>query len=488
MKKITLLTAGMLAMLAINSVSAQVGGTLPDVELRYTGSTAFRKATVNSIQNSLQAGYVWGSTSGSGGGASQQIFVGTTVPIPPATTGYNVVIKTAWSGSAGGIQSVDQNINAAIAYVNDSLTSVSSYGSSSAATVNGIPLSTGGANIPTSDITEAAQADIALSDAFQSTTPYTDNTNLFDTVVGVVPFAWIKGEYTPDGTVGSTVAGGVAGMTNITETQAQALLSGGIALNQFTGDITQQSIIVKMVGRDHDSGTRIGYIYDTQYGNFESAVDQFLPQPGGVCGPTEFDTQSAGTGVITSLIPWQQTNSSGTPFSPARTETVLGETRATGNEGYYSGGTVASVLVRPASFAVSTHKFYLVSSLGFGDSPNVNPFPVGPGQYSYTDGAGNISTIKPSQNAILYNGYYPGTAAHPFGPPYTNIDQGIYESWGYEHYLYDTTRLTSGSTGQIVADQISAQLTTEADFAGVGELLSRMHASRGSDGSPITSP
>ncbi len=70
MKKTKLLTAGMLAMLALNVASAQT-------EIRLTGSTAFRKATVNSIQHVLTAGYVWGSTTGSGISANQQVFVGT---------------------------------------------------------------------------------------------------------------------------------------------------------------------------------------------------------------------------------------------------------------------------------------------------------------------------------------------------------------------------------------------------------------------------
>jgi hypothetical protein len=170
--------------------------------------------------------------------------------------------------------------------------------------------------------------------------------------------------------------------------------------------------------------------------------------------------------VISGLVPWP-------------VETVIGETRAAGNEGYFSGGTVASVLNRPADV---TQGNYIIASLGFGDSPSVNP---GTG-YSYTDGAGNVSTITPSQNAITFDGYYPGTPAHPFGPPYVNVEQGIYTSWGYEHYLYASS-LGAGNL-KTVADQIATQLTSEADFGGVGDLLSRMNASRASDGVNVTSP
>ncbi len=157
----------------------------------------------------------------------------------------------------------------------------------------------------------------------------------------------------------------------------------------------------------------------------------------------------------------------------------LGENRASGNEGFFSGGTVASVLNRDCDTSAGN---YIISWLGFGDSPSVNP---GAG-YSYTDGAGNVSTITPSQNAITFDGSYPGTAAHPFGPPYVNVEQGVYTSWGYEHYLYSAA-LGAGSL-KTVADQVATQLTSEADFGGVGDLLSRMNASRATDGAPVTSP
>jgi hypothetical protein len=479
MKTLKLATAGLLSMLAINVASAST-------EIRLTGSTAFRKATVNSIQNVLNSDYVWGSTGGSGLGASQQVFVGTT-----KTTGVQVIIKCSWSGSAGGIQSLAQNVPAGQPFIIDP-TGVA-FGPA-AGTVGGIALTHAGANIPTgADISESHTADVALSDAFPSTTPYTGAgfTALKDTVVGIVPFAWVKGAYTPDGTVASAVAGGLPGVTNITLDQAQQLIGGGLALNQFTGNPSDQAVFVQLVDRDHDSGTRVGYIYDSQYlgcifgkptDGYNDGILQYLPQGNGTTGTsatvgtTQFASQTPGTGVISSLTPWP-------------TETVIGENRPAGNEGFFSGGTVASVLNRPCDTSAGN---YIISFLGFGDSPSVNP---GAG-YSYTDGAGNVATITPSQNAILFDGYYPGTPTHPFGPTnningsgisgYANIIQGVYTAWGYEHYLYAAS-LGTGSL-KTVADQIATQLTSEADFGGVGMLLSAMNASRATDGAPITSP
>jgi hypothetical protein len=457
MKMIKLLTASMLAMLALNVASAQT-------EIRFTGSTAFRKATVNSIENILQAGYVWGSTTGTGAGANQQVFVGTT-----KTTNVQVIIKCSWSGSAGGVQSLAAGIAAGQPFIIDPV--VTSY-STPAATVGGIALSTitatpNGANIPSGDITESHIPDVALSDAFASTTPFTGAgfAPLTDTVVGIVPFEFVKSAYTPDGTLGSAVPGGYPGVANISGVQAQELLGGGLALNQFTGNPSDQAIFVQTIGRDHDSGTRIATIYDSQYGNYSSPVLQNIAN-GQTVGATQFASQSAGSGVISTLAPWP-------------VETVLGENRAAGNEGFFSGSNVATTLTRPVDV---TQGNYLISYVGMSDASSVNP---GTG-VSGSDGAGNPFTYAPSQNALTLDGYYPGTAAHPFAPPYTNLEQGIYTFWGYEHYLY----LSSLGAGNLktVANQVATQLTTEANFGGFGDLLSNMNASRLTDGAAVTSP
>jgi hypothetical protein len=463
MKTIKLVTTGLLSMLAINVASALT-------EIRLTGSTAFRNATDNAIRDTLQTGYVWGSTGGAGIGANQEIFVGLT-----NTSNVQVEIKCSWSGSAGGIQtvaSVSPSLAAGQPFIIDA-TGVSFSGANATATVDATPLTAAGANILSTDITESAHADVALSDAYQSTTPYVAGTylgvtyaNLADTIVGVVPFEWVKGATTVS-------VGGVAGVTNVAIPQAQALLTGGIAMNQFTGNIGDQGVIVGTVGRDHDSGTRIGAFYDGQIGGlvFGSPTDAFLTPclqyipNGAVVGANQFDPQSPGTGTISTLTAWP-------------TESVLGETRPSGNEGFFSGSNVKAVLNRPTDL---TQGNYIISYLGMSDANGVNP---GTG-YSYTDGAGHTATVTPSQNALTFGGYYPGTPTHPFGPPYTNILQGIYTFWGYEHYLYNSSTIGAKKS---VADQIAAQVTLEADYNGVGIKLSDMVSSRTGDGLSVTSP
>jgi hypothetical protein len=464
MKTFKLVTAGLLSMLAINVASALT-------EIRLTGSTAFRNATDNAIRDTLQTGYVWGSTGGTGIGANQEIFVGLTI-----TSNVQVEIKCSWSGSAGGIQtvaSVSPSLAAGQPFIIDA-TGVSFSGANATATVDVTPLTAAGASIASGDITESAHADVALSDAYQTTTNFVAGpafegvtyTNLKDTLVGVVPFEWVKGQTTVS-------IGGVAGVTNVSIPQAQALMTGGIAMNQFTGLIADQSVIVGIVGRDHDSGTRIGAFYDGQIGGlvfgsptdaFNTSCLQYEPN-GATVGATQFDTQSAGTGTINALAAWP-------------TESVLGETRPSGSEGFFSGSNVKGVLNRQCDL---TSGNYIISYLGMSDANGVNP---GTG-YSYTDGAGHTATVTPSLNALTFGGYYPGTPTHPFGPPYTNILQGIYTFWGYEHYLYNSATI---GAKQAVADQIAAQVKLEADYNGVGIKLSDMVSSRTGDGLSVTSP
>ncbi len=458
MKTTKLLLAGVLAMGLIHTASAVT-------EIRLTGSTAFRSAVVNSIEDILNSDYVWASANGAANG-NQQVFIGTT-----KTGSIQVIIKTSWSGSAGGVFSLATNSAAGQPFSVDP-TGVSF--SPAAGTIGGVALThAAGAVIPAGSITESHTADVALSDAFASTTPYTGAgfTALKDTIVGIVPFEFVAASYSPDGS--TLVAGAYPGVTDISTDQAQALLGGGLALNQFTSNPADQAVFVQCIGRDHDSGTRIGALYDTQYlgdiyGNptdgFNDSVLQYIPN-GATVGATQFAAQSPGTGLITSLSPWP-------------VESVLGGSRPLGSEGFFSGGNVAKAIARGVDI---TQGNYVIAYLGMSDANTVNP---GTG-YSYTDGGGRTATVTPSQNALTFNGYYPGTAAHPFGPPYTNIIQGKYTFWGYEHYLYATS---FSGTPKTVADQISSQLTTEADFQGIGVLLSAMNSSRAGDGLTVTSP
>ena len=475
MKKIKLLTAGLLAMFAINFASART-----NVTLVLTGSTAFRNATVNAIQNILNPGYVWACSGTTAGniGANQQVFVGQT-----KDGKYNVIIQTAWAGSASGIYAVAQPGAQTLIQVLGPLTGVT-YNSNapigtgpSAATLTGdsTALTAGGVNVGSVDYPSAATAQVALSDIFVNTSSFhgPGYNTLADTHVGVVPFEWVKCAYTPDG--GTTlVPTGYPGVSNIGIDQAQELVGGGLALSQFTGNASDAGVFVQCVGRDHDSGTRNGAYADALIaGPFEASVIQYQVDGGALPatdGSNPLSTQSAGGGVIETLFPWP-------------VETVANETRVSGSEGFFSGSNVKAVLNRDVDTSAGN---YIISYLGLSDASGVDTDTNSADWVTTTDGAGNSYTYKPSLNALTYDGYFPGSAGHEFEPPYTNILNGQYSYWGYEHYLYNAASLSTDQTG--LAGDISTQLKSEADFGGVGILLTAMKCSRGGDGAPITVP
>src|SRR4051812_25586211 len=72
--------------------------------VRITGSTAYRGATHTAITHIFAAGFTYGYTGATLSGAGQAIFTGT-------VGGNPVIIKTSWSGSTGGVQTVAKNIN-----------------------------------------------------------------------------------------------------------------------------------------------------------------------------------------------------------------------------------------------------------------------------------------------------------------------------------------------------------------------------------------
>src|SRR5215469_2128873 len=99
MKASKLILASSLALAAVvNTASAQI-------EIRITGSTAYRSATIQAIQDSLNTGFTvgWVGT-GTLAGSTQAIFKGTTKNTVPAN--ISVIIKTAFSGSVGGVFSL----------------------------------------------------------------------------------------------------------------------------------------------------------------------------------------------------------------------------------------------------------------------------------------------------------------------------------------------------------------------------------------------
>lgn len=266
-------------------------------ELRLTGSTAFRSATHEAIKKIFAPGYRAAHTTGNLSGAGQAIFSGT-------VNGEDVIIRTSWSGSVGGVQTVTQNLN-----------------------VNFLPASAlpvSGTTVNATTGTEPAIPDVALADNYQSATPFTSPV-LTDTIVGVIPFRWVASKGSP------------AGLTNINPQLAQALFgSGSVALSLFTGSAADEGQKVWATGRDPDSGTRLTTFAESGIG-VGAAVVQYQP----VISST----------VVTSQVPWPVTVVNGITFQQ-------------GNGGYSSGNSLVTTMQATTS---AINGFY-VSYMGLSDA------------------------------------------------------------------------------------------------------------------------
>ena len=296
MKKqcVSTMIAGLAALAIAGSASAQT------ITIRITGSTAYRGQTHNAIGHILNAGYVFGYAGTSLGKAGQAEFQGTT-----KVGNIPVDIKTAWSGSVGGVQTVANNLTVSTWLAATNLTS-------------------GGTTGLTGPYDAPVTADIAMSDSFQGSTAFTTPV-LYSKVVGVVPFQWVRN------------AGSPAAINNMTSLFAQILLgTGQVPLSQITGLNADEATVVTALGRDEDSGTRLDAFAESGFGIFTPPF-QYQPTPA--------------SGTITALAPW--------PIN-----TVNGTTYPVGHSGYSSGGTLAGAMGQ----AITPGLGWLITYLSTGDA------------------------------------------------------------------------------------------------------------------------
>lgn len=282
------------------SIAAALGASAQaQTVVTVTGSTAFRSATHNAIKNLLTASGTpsiahTGSTFSS---SSQAIFKG-------SIAGNQVIIKTGWSGSVAGVQTVSQG------------TSVNFLPNT--AIVDGVTT----ANVTAG--TESLVPDVAMSDTFQSATPFTSPV-LNDQTVGVIAFKWVASKGSP------------TGLTNMTQQLAQALLgNGSLALALFTGNSADQTNTVYATGRDPLSGTRLTAFAESGVG-VAATVVQYKP--------------TVASGAVSSHVVW-----------PA--ETINGISFVDGNSGYTSG----SSLVTAMQATTTGINGYYVSYMGVSDA------------------------------------------------------------------------------------------------------------------------
>ena len=235
---------------------------------------------------------------------------------------------------------------------------------------------------------EAAVPDIALSDVFQGTTPFNRTFSgvtyaaLTDNTVGVVAFTFAASKGFP---VNQTV----------TPQIAQRLFPGGLVpLSEFTGAAADDNTGVIATGRDADSGTRLTAVAETSVG-VNTVLQQYKPTVSGT--------------TITGLA-----------LYPAAT--INGVSHVAGDGGESSGGSLRAYLPDTVNAAAAQQVDstltggFLVTYLGVSD-------------FNAVSSAGAV--------ALAYGG---------IAESQTEIIEGAYTFWGYEHLDYKTT-LGNGSTG-----------------------------------------
>ena len=501
-------------MVATAAVIAFATPAFADVTVRITGSTAFRAAANQAITNVFgQVGnsltsYGYAGTSSSG--ASFAVWKGTISGISG-----NVYVKTAFQGSTGGIQTIDQNKTR------------SDWGASTWS----------GASQTGTDGTTIT-ADVAATDSFQAASIYTAGAGsngglnpLVDKAIGVIGFAFVKGT-AAQGT-GSTPPAG--SWTNMTSLNARSFLGGKTSLQLFTGNTLDKNKFAIAQGRDEDSGTRLETFavsgfgtttkplqYESNYTASSTVVSRLFVSNSGGTGYTSAPTVSfsggGGTGAAaTALINagkvygFTITNAgsgyTGNPtvalagggFSSAATarairgpyiaphspQIVLGDFQAIGTSGYASGGTLSTQVNNVASLTTTTY-----SSLGLADGT----IPVGSFYPCSYMGKSDVAAVNGGKNALSYDGvFYLGngdgssTTEHP-----EVIQNGQYSFWSFAHLMYRASAsYYPGGTTDSYADKVTVAdkiaLEARTNTAGLsGVTIGSMTVSRATAGGAIT--
>ena len=277
---------------------------------------------------------------------------------------------------------------------------------------------------------ESAVPDIALSDVFQGTTFFNGTfggvsyATLTDNVVGVVAF---------------TFAGSNGFPTNQTMTSqiAQTLFTGGLVpLSEFTGASSGDNIGVVATGRDDDSGTRLTAMAETNVG-VNTPLRQYKPTVSG-------------------------TSITGLALYPAAT--IDGVAHRAGDGGESSGSTLRAYLPDTVTAAAvqqidsTLTGGYLVTYLGVSD-------------FNAVSGSGAV--------ALSYAG---------IPESQTEIIEGAYTFWGYEHLDYKSslsgikltfaTKLTSqisGSSSATLSPNVSVNDMKVQRFSDGGPISSLLH-------------
>lgn len=376
--------AGLLALTTVTAARASTN------YIYITGSTAFRASLYEALQNVLDPASATAGFVGSAGKlskATSAIISGTTI-----SGSLPVTFETYFTGSAGGVAAVANSLVFANAYLTNTtptalLTANLGGGQAESSGTYDSP-----GDVPT----------FTMCDVWQTSTGFPSTPALSDTIVGIVPFKWVRN------------AGSPSYWTNVTPGLAQALFSTGfLPLSLFTSTNADSNTLVYAIGRDSDSGTRISAFAESGFG--ASSL------------PTQWYPTNAG-GIINAA------NSTGTiqGQEPVPAETLYSGVQLDVGQGGYSGGSDLAAAMTNAGSLSAIHGYYLT--------------------YLGTSDAGTAESGGAAE--INWNGVPYSTNA---------IAQGLYTFWGYEHLDHLTTLSGDGLTiANLVKTNIVNQAATNA--------------------------
>lgn len=293
MKSLKFIVAGALALACAQVSNAQT-------VVRFTGSTAYRANVHLAIMHALGSTDGVTLTTGSYGYAASNLGTATQAIFAGTISGSSVIICTDWTGSEGGIQTVE--VPQSIAFLPTSLVGTASMSTSG---VSG--LSAG---------TDMETPDIAMSDTSESSSEFNGNVALVSSSatslgstnynvtltdanndssgVGVVPFKWVASK----GAAAAVANSGSFPLTNITSDIARSLYKGGsLPMSLFTANVSDSATTIYAAGRDIDSGTRLGALADIGYGVGAQTVVQYQPSLSGTYNSQAYSSNNKTTAV-----------------------------------------------------------------------------------------------------------------------------------------------------------------------------------------------
>ncbi|MEI7819986.1 MAG: hypothetical protein WCK55_03645 [Verrucomicrobiota bacterium] len=414
-----------------------------DVEIRITGATAFRTATINALKASFDAGtgYTFAHNKAAGSsaynGADRITFKGNF----PGVTGTTTV-RCSFNGSVEGIRAIALGGTDNPAFITDAALATPGTDASELANEN--------ANVTGSTTTQLAK--FAFSDVRQSSTPIGSPTLApASPKVGVVVFAPLANE------------GASANLTNVTSQQFQALFQQGeLPLRVLTG-VASDTTKVYPMGRNDGSGTRTTYMAESGLG-ITTQVNQFVA------------TTSSGN-VITVLQKVPQGGATINGSFDATSASTVWSQDADGNGGYFSGSVVKTEMGRLTN-NTQVLDFDGGEILPAGSTCTLITF------VSIADATGARAA---GAKILGWNGVILDSLATATTLDATNlakITEGQYSAWGFENLYYNGSLSTDENTVySAIKTGIPTTLTAGNYAAGVP--LASMHVSRPDDGAPI---